>query len=717
MKIRFHQRILILPILVLLCSALVPHAARGQDSFVISETKLINSEDGEAGDNFGNGVAIDDSTLIVGASRADDGARDSGAVYLFRYTDGNDFPQIKLTETELIENSEVQIADRFGNSVDISGDFLVIGAYQDDFNVDVRNSGSAFVARFSYDEATGWTIEEQDKLTATEPLAGDQFGYSAAISGNTVVVGAHRDDIFDADNNLMKDAGSVYVYNYDGSAWDKKAQQLNARNAQGGERFGSSVAIDGDTIVVGAIYGGEGDPSTGSAYVFKHNGSDWVEEAELLADDLGEGDKFGYSVAIEGDAIIVGAPYHPAGENNSGAAYVFRFNAGTWIQEAKLTGSRLSADARFGNSVSLSGNTAVVGAFKNDVSDVDNMEEAGSAYVFRFDGSSWTPEEAMLIPSSDFDDSCVDTVDTAAGDEFGYAVAISGDTVVVGAHKDNVLEVRPNVLDVDCDLHLDAGSAYVFTLAPENQPPVAIVGENQEVEEGSVVTLMGSESYDPDGDDLRYAWMQIGGPEVSLEYPNKADPTFTAPACSAGNEILTFELVVNDGRADSDPAEVSITVLQSTKNVTVINSVLGSRRHPWGIGKDIYTFHGMKGERVTVTLRAKSGGKNNGGNRATLKLKDNIAGIRFYRMDCSRLPNKICATLPATGQYRVIVAGQPRLFRGRRFVGEYTITLEGASASLERGAGSSVVHKKPKCSTKPRKQHPIWSWFSSRFRR
>jgi hypothetical protein len=667
MKIKFYQRILILSVLVLLWSALVPCIANGQDSIVISATKL----DGAGGEKFGSGVAIEGSTLGVGAILADGETESSGAAYLFKITDGNDFPQTKLTE-----DGDAKAGDHFGNSLDISGDALVIGAeWMDDSNT--TDSGSAFVVRSSYDESTEtWIITEQTKLTASEPSSRDEFGCSVAISGNTVVVGARKDE-------------AVYVFNYDGSGWDEKAK-LNARDAQGGELFGSSVAIDGDTLVVGATKGGEGDAQTGSVYVFKYNGSAWEEETELFTDDLAYNDQFGYSVAIEGDTIIVGAPRHDDSETDSGAAYVFRRDAGTWIQDPNFTGSGLFEKAYFGHSVALSGNTAVVGAYRNDL-DVDGnlLVDAGSVYVFNYDGSGWDAKD-KLIPS-----------DVKGGEEFGWAVAISGDTVVVGAHKDGNL----------------AGSAYVFTLAPENQPPVAIVGEDQEVEEGSLVTLVGSGSYDPDDDDLSYAWMQIGGPDVSLDDLNKADPTFTAPAWSAENETLTFELVVNDGVADSLPAEVKITVLQSTKNVTEINSVLGSKHRPWGIDKDIYTFHGTKGERVTVTLRAKLAGKNNGGNRATLKLKDNIVGTRFYKMVCSRLPNKIYATLPATGQYYVSVAGRPRFFRGKRFLGEYTITLEGTSGRLENGAGSSVVPKKSGSSTKPHKRHPIWSWILSRFRR
>jgi len=691
MRKTFLCRISILPILVLFCSAFVPHVASGQDSFVISETKLTNSEAESAGDRFGYGVAIDGGTLAVGAPWDDDGADNSGAAYMFRHTDynystrqtyGNTFPQTKLTE-----NGDAQRDDRFGNSLDISGDLLVIGIYKDDSNA--TDSGSAFVIRSLYDEPTGtWTISEQIRLTSDSGL-GDEFGYAVAISGDVVVVGAHKD------SDKGHYSGSVYVFRNNGSTWIQEAKLL-AGDAQGGERFGSSVALDGDTIVVGATYGGDEDAQTGSVYVFTYNGFDWEQKAELLAEDLGDGDKFGYSVAIEGDIIIAGAPYHDGGESNSGAAYVFRRSAGTWIQEAKLTGSDLAGDDRFGNSVSLSGNTAVVGAYKADLFDVDNnrLEDAGSAYVFRFDGSVWA-EEAILIPS-----------DVAAYDEFGYAVAINGDLAVVGAH-----EHEDDAAQKDC------GSAYVFALTPENQPPVAVVGEDQEVAEGDLVTLVGSESYDPDGDELSYTWTQTGGPEVSLDDPGKADPTFTAPAWSAGNETLRFQLVVYDGRAESLPVEVNITLLESTKNVVEIHSVLGSEHRSWKIDQDIYTFHGTQGERVTVTLSAKSGGENNGGDRATLKLMDNIRGILFYRINSGELPNEICATLPATGQYHVLVAGQPRLFRGKRFLGEYTLTLEGTSGILEKGTGSSAVNKHGGTSPTPDTQNPLWNWILQRFSR
>jgi hypothetical protein len=672
MKTKFHQRILILPVLVLLWSALVPCIANGQDSIVISTTKL----DGAGGEKFGSSVAIDGSNLGIGAILADGGADNSGATYLFKITDSNNFPQTKLSW-----DGTAKTGDRFGNSVDISGDTLVIGAHLMD-DGDLSNSGAAYVVNFSYDESQDLWDTEWVELTG-DPVENTEFGYAVAISGDVVVVGARKD----SEKGLY--SGSVYVFRNNGSTWIREAK-LYADDAQAQEYFGSSVAIDGDTLVVGATKGGEGDLQTGSVYVFKYNGFDWEEETELFAENLAHKDQFGYSVAIEGDTILVGAPRHDDGEADSGAAYVFRRNAGTWFPKSNLKGSELFEKAYFGTSVSLSGNTAVVGAYRNDLFAADNsvMEDTGSAYVFRFDGSIW-PEEEKLIPA-----------DAVGGEEFGWAVAISGDTVVVGAHKDGDL----------------SGSVYVYTL---NQPPVADAGADQEVEEGSQVTLKGSDSYDLDYDDLQYSWTQIDdGPSVDLYAINETDRTFTAPPWPGENLTLTFELAVNDGRADRDSTDVvEITVLQSTKNVTEITSVLGSEHRPWGIDKDIYTFHGTEGKKVTVTLRAKLGGKNNHGHRATLKLKDNIRSISFYRIDSGRLPNQICATLPATGQYHVLVAGQPRFFRGKRFLGEYTITLEGASGPLEKGAGSSVVPKKSGYSTKPHKKHPIWSWLLNRFRR
>ncbi len=255
----------------------------------------------------------------------------------------------------------------------------------------------------------------------------------------------------------------------------------------------------------------------------------------------------------------------------------------------------------------------------------------------------------------------------------------------------------------------------MFTLTPENQPPIAIAGDDQEVEEEALVTLDGSGSYDLDGDELQYQWQQNGGLEVSLDDPSKVTPTFKAPTVSAEREILTFQLVVNDGTAESEPAEVTVTVVKSAPKTSEITALLGDRNRPWGLDRDVYTFMGEQGDTVTITLQAKVGGKNNGGDRATLKLQDNMSEVRFFRINSGVLPNTISATLPATGPYLVTVAGQPRFYKGKRFLGEYTLTLEGTSGRLEAGSGSSAFANRSNPSAKPPRSHRMWNWLVNRF--
>ena len=280
--------------------------------------------------------------------------------------------------------------------------------------------------------AFGSSVISETKLTASDGTAYDFFGNSVSISDDTAVVGAVEDD----DKGV--DSGSAYVFRYNGSAWVQEAK-LTASDGEADDYFGVSVSISGDMVVVGA-YGDDGVPAnSGSAYIFRYDGNNWVEEAILTASDGAEGDLFGYSVSISGDTVVVGAVF---GDDNSvtdsGSAYVFvRYLDGTdytWEQEAKLTASDAAEGDYFGYSVSISDNTVVVGAVEDDDKGVDS----GSVYVFSHDGT-WV-EDTKLTAS-----------DAAEGDYFGNSVSISGDTVIVGAMWD------------DDDSVTDSGSAYVFT--------------------------------------------------------------------------------------------------------------------------------------------------------------------------------------------------------------------------------------------------------------
>ena len=262
-------------------------------------------------------------------------------------------------------------------------------------------------------------VTEDAKLTAKDADDVDWFGFSVGLSGDTAVVGAREDDHAGGGN-----AGSAYIFENNGIRWEQVAK-LTAFDAANSDRFGNSVAASGETIVVGARgddhAGGDG---AGSAYVFVRDGTHWPLQAKLTASDAAPADEFGTSVALSGDTIVVGAREDDhAGGMNAGSAYVFFRSGNSWSEQAKLVGSDSALADRFGISVAVSGDTAVVGARGNDhTGDVD----AGAAYVFFRRGSSWS-EQAKLTAE-----------DSNLFDEFGNSVAVAGDSALVGAHHDNV---------------------------------------------------------------------------------------------------------------------------------------------------------------------------------------------------------------------------------------------------------------------------------------
>ena len=329
-------------------------------------------------------------------------------------------------------------------------------------------------------------IVQQAYLKASNPGFIDFFGYSVAISGDTAVVGAFHEDSNatgvngnQGDNSALR-AGAAYVFVRNGGVWSQQAY-LKASNTDGHDQFGRSVAISGDTAVVGAFHedsnatgvnGNQGDNSAdfpGAAYVFVRNGGAWSQQAYLKASNTGVIDSFGELVAISGDTVVVGAFRESSkatgvngnqGDNSAdfaGAAYVFVRNGGAWSQQAYLKASNTGAFDQFGASVAISGDTVVVGAWRessnatgvNGNQGDNSAAKAGAAYVFVRNGGAWS-QQAYLKASN-----------TGGGDWFGFSVAISGDTVVVGAPNEssNATGVNGNQGDNSAQL---AGAAYVF---------------------------------------------------------------------------------------------------------------------------------------------------------------------------------------------------------------------------------------------------------------
>ena len=314
--------------------------------------------------------------------------------------------------------------DLFGHSVAVDGDTAVVGAYEDE-----SEKGAAYV--LAKDSSGAWS--QVAKLTASDGEAGDIFGWSVAVDWDTVVVGARYDD-------------SAYVFTKPGTGWATATEtaKLTASDGVVGDWFGQSVAVDGDTVVVGASE----DDESGSAYVFtKAADSVWTdatETAKLTASDGDDFDEFGKSVAVDGDTVVAGAPNN----DGYGSAYVFIKPAAGWddaTQTAKLTPGATDDGAAglagtFGAAVAVDGDTVVVGASAYSGSQ-------GRAYVFTKPSGGWEDAERTAeLATSD-----------AEKNQFGWSVAVDGNTVVVGAHTDDA-----------SDSVNDSGSVYVFTKATDS---------------------------------------------------------------------------------------------------------------------------------------------------------------------------------------------------------------------------------------------------------
>ena len=435
------------------------------------------------GDSFGHSVTVSGDTAVIGApgeasnatgvngNQADNSAPGSGAAYVFTRS-GSIWTQqayLKAGNTG---------AYGFGTSVALAGDTLVIGAPSAFSNGPY--SGAAYVFTRS---AGIWTQQAYLKASNSDLL--DYFGISVAVSGDTVVIGAFGEASSasgvngDQADNSAYQSGAAYVFSRSGSTWTQQAY-LKASNTEAGDYFGVSVAVSGDTALIGAfgessnatgVGGNQADNSaiySGAAYIFSRSAGAWTQQAYLKASNTGPDDYFGWSVSLSGDRAVIGAyseSSNAAGvggnqaDNSasfSGAAYVFSRSAGVWTQQAYLKASNTGADDNFGRSVAVSGDTVVSGAYKEDSNATgvggnqadDSATDSGAAYTFRF--------SAVLTPAQVFDAAM-----TTAG--------LSGPNAALNAtpYGDGV----PNLLKYAFNLNLSGPDVATMTLGGSSGLP------------------------------------------------------------------------------------------------------------------------------------------------------------------------------------------------------------------------------------------------------
>lgn len=411
--------------------------------------------DPSVGDSFGEGIALEGDTLIVGAPAdasaaigidgdpEDDSAFWRGAAFVFRRSfDGS------WTEEAYLKPDTAGERMRFGYAIDMEGDVAVISAL---------DANRVYVFR-----RTDGVWAQEDVLAHASPDTEDKFGESVAISGDTIAVGVRLDDSASAGiggdpaNNGLENSGAVFVFRRSGAGWEREAF-IKASNAGMGDLFGSSVALDGNRLLVGApgersnavdVGGDQTDDSlelAGAAYVFERTGTAWSQVAYLKASNPDARDEFGRTVAASGDFLVVGAPHESSsatgfdgdGSSNdayrSGAAYIFRRTGTAVVPMAYVKSSNPAMNHDFGRGIAIEGSFMVIGA-RGDRStatgldgdqSIDSLDAAGAGYAFRFDGASWEQTHFIKPPN------------TQMQMLFGAPVDIAGTWVAFGAIWEN----------------------------------------------------------------------------------------------------------------------------------------------------------------------------------------------------------------------------------------------------------------------------------------
>jgi hypothetical protein len=599
---RSISSVLLLAAIVWLAGVSTPASAMVDPSLM--QQAYLKALNAGSGDQLGISIAISGDTAVVGTinedsnatgvngNAADNSAATSGAAYVYVRNAG------VWVQQAYLKASNTEANDQFGTSVAISGDTIVVGAVGEDSNafgvngLQTNNSDAQAGAAYVFVRSgTTWTQQAFLKSSnRTFDGGGHQFGISVAASGDTVAVGAWGDDSGATGINGTGPAtavgsGAVYVFVRTGTAWSQQAY-IKSSNSQGpvagagspfGDTFGYSVALSGDTLVAGAAgpFGGGEDsgasgvngdqsdnsvPDSGAAYVFVRTGTIWTQEAYLKASNPGANDRFGISVAVSDNTIVVGAyleDSNATGVNgnqsdnsagDAGAAYVFFRSGTTWTQQAYLKASSVTAGDQFGKSVAVSGNGVFVGAPFEDsnATGVDgnaaneSLVQAGAAYHFMRSGTVWA--HSAYVKASN----------TGLNDQFGSSVAMSGDTAVSAAIGEDSSATVVNG-DQTNNAAADAGAAYVFVpFVSVNAAPVAQAGPDQSVPatsgSGATVTLAGTASSDADGDILTYTWREgavvVGNASVIQPVVSFGTHTFTLTVTDPGGLASTDSVVV-----------------------------------------------------------------------------------------------------------------------------------------------------------------------------
>lgn len=347
-----------------------------------------------AGSYFGHHVAINNDFAVVGAPNV----AGHGAVYVYHYHNDQWQKQAEIVPENIKETAS------FGRQVFLTDTFLFIAS-------EFGYYGKVHVYTLTNN---GWSQVQVLNQTSGGHL-NDDYGASIASINNHLFIGTPKKNSQVGDNT-----GIVYAYAYNGNQW-VETQVITSNDIAEKDQFGSSVSVSSQQLAIGSPHHDSTASDSGAVYIFEQIGGQWQQQQKIISSDNGHTDYFGFSVSLENNLLVVGAPYGSSDAN--GSAYVFNYNGTSWVESKQLFGSVTNNLSLFGWSVTLNNNRVVIGAMGDDTA----LNNAGAAYIFEFDGGDWTLQKQLFAD------------EPKANEEYGVSVAVFEDNVMVGAPEDETV--------------------------------------------------------------------------------------------------------------------------------------------------------------------------------------------------------------------------------------------------------------------------------------
>lgn len=395
------------------------------------DDKKLTPPSRNANDYFGSSISINGDYMVIGSYGK---SSNRGTACLYKNIAGT------WTYVKNLNASDSAQNDKFGYSVAISGDYIVIGAPSEDEDANgsatLTNAGSAYIFYKNEGGADNWG--QLQKIVAFDRTASDEFGNAVDIEGDCIVVGAYRNGKDINGNNLIQSAGAAYIFSNTSGTWTQH-QKITSTLRSTSAQFGFSLAIDGDYIAIGANWENEGsNAKAGAAYIFKNSSGVWAQQKRILATDCFAYNEFGYSIAISGELVLIGAPFTPDFMHLT-SAYMFKRDQGgvnNWGKTNQFSFEvPIGFSYGFAHALAIDGETAVIGGIN-----------AGAIYFLKkqsWDGkySEWEFDKVVAF-------------DKDYNDDFSSAISISGNNIAVGAPQDADDATGNNQIAA-------AGSAYI----------------------------------------------------------------------------------------------------------------------------------------------------------------------------------------------------------------------------------------------------------------